>query len=241
LSGDSSEATADKFLEQLLQFNVATFGDVGGLSTAFATLEKELTTGSFKDLTDAQKEYLRTTAAGAGISAEGLLKNIDSTELATLLGGNQALDGYKNADGTLNGQRIMSFIQSRMTGPNADAGFLQNLIDAQQSPYAPVNEMQTNSLLRTGTIAPNLLGADGIMSPAELRARGISGSPNTYTVPAQPASNQQFLTTLNVTASMLDGKTIDQIERVIAKAIREQKERGGVTPAGGGNANGRLS
>jgi hypothetical protein len=40
---------------------------------------------------------------------------------------------------------------------------------------------------------------------------------------------------------MLDGKTIDQIERVIAKAIREQKERGGVSPAGGGNANGRLS
>jgi hypothetical protein len=34
---------------------------------------------------------------------------------------------------------------------------------------------------------------------------------------------------LNITASMLDGKTIDQIERVITKAIREQKERGSST------------
>jgi gas vesicle protein len=229
LTGGYTEATADKFLEQLLQFNVATFGDVGGISTTFATLEKELTTGSFKDLTDVQKEYLRSEAAKAGVSAEGLLKNIDSTELATLLGGNQALDGYKNADGTLNGERIMSFITSKMTGPNADAGFLQNLIDAQQSADGSVNALQTNALLTTGTIAPNLLGATGTMSPAERNARGITGTPNAYTVPANPASNQQFLTTLNITASMLDGKTIDQIERVITKAIREQKERGSST------------
>jgi len=231
LTGGYTEATADKYLEQLLQFSVSTFGDVGGISTAFATLEEELTTGSFKDLTDVQKEYLRTTAASAGISAEGLLKNIDSTELATLLGGNQALDGYKNADGTLNGERIMSFITSKMTGPNADAGFLQNLIDAQSSADGSVNALQTNALLTTGTIAPNLLGATGTMSPAERNARGITGTPNAYTVPANPASNQQFLTTLNITASMLDGKTIDQIERVITKAIREQKERGSTTGA----------
>lgn len=228
LSGDSSEATADKFLEQLLQFNVATFGDVGGLSTAFATLEQELTTGSFKDLTDTQKEYLRKTAASAGISAEGLLKNIDSTELATLLGGNQALDGYKNADGTLNGDRIKAFISSKMTGPNADAGFLANFLDAQMSPDTSIAALQTGALMTTGTIAPNLLGADGMMSPVERRARGISGTPNTYSVPAQPASNQQFIANTNITAAMLDAKTIDQIERVIAKAIREQIERGGV-------------
>ena len=231
LSGDSSEATADKYLEQLLQFNVATFGDVGGISTAFATLEQELTTGSFKDLTDAQKEYMRTTAAGAGISAEGLLKNIDSTELATLLGGNKALDGYKNEDGTLNGEKIMSFIKSKMTGPGADAGFLQNLINAQQSADGSVNELQTNSLLNTGTIAPNLMGIPDGMSPIEARARGLTGQSGTYTVPANQAGNQQFLTTLNITAAMLDGKTIDQIERVIAKAIRDQKERG--SAAGG--------
>jgi hypothetical protein len=123
----------------------------------------------------------------------------------------------------------MSFITSKMTGPNADAGFLQNLIDAQQSADGSVNALQTNALLTTGTIAPNLLGATGTMSPAERNARGITGTPNAYTVPANPASNQQFLTTLNITASMLDGKTIDQIERVITKAIREQKERGSST------------
>ena len=118
-----------------------------------------------------------------------------------------------------------------MTGPGADAGFLQNLINAQQSADGSVNELQTNSLLNTGTIAPNLMGIPDNMSPIEARARGITGPSNAYTVPANQPGNQQFLTTLNITAPMLDGKTIAQIEAVIAKAIRDQKERG--STAGG--------
>jgi hypothetical protein len=222
LTGDTSEATSDQYLKQMLDYNVSKFGDVGGITNAYATLEKQLTTGSLKDISDTQKEYLRNELKNAGATPEGLLKNVDSTELATLLGGNTALDQFKKSDGTLDATRIMSMITSKMTGPNADPAFLANLIEAQQSADPTINAIQTSALLNTGALTPAMLGATATMSPAERMARGMTGVP-----PASAPQTNVVNTTVN--ASVLDRGTIRQIEEAIAKALREQKERGTTT------------
>ena len=216
LTGDTSEATSDQYLKQMLDYNVSKFGDVGGLTNAYATLEKQLTTGSLKDITDTQKEYLRNELKNAGATPEGLLKNVDSTELATLLGGNTALDQFKKSDGTLDATRIMGMITSKMS---TDPAFLANLIEAQQSADPTINAMQTSALLNTGIVNPAMLGATATMSPAERMARGMTGVP-----PASAPQTNVVNTTVN--ASVLDRGTIRQIEEAIAKALREQKERG---------------
>lgn len=220
LTGDTSEATSDQYLKQMLDYNVSKFGDVGGITNAFVALENQLTTGSLKDISDTQKQYLRNELVNAGATPEALLKNIDSTELATLVGGNTALDAYKKEDGTIDGTKLMELIKGKIAG--GDSAFLANFIEAQQSSDPTVAAFQTASLINTGAVPAAMLGATGTMSPVERTARGMNGVP-----PAASPTTNVVNTTVN--ASVLDRKTIDQIERVIAKAIRDQAERGSTT------------
>jgi hypothetical protein len=223
LTGDVSTATSDQYLKQMLDYNVSKFGDVGGLTNAFVTLEKQLTTGSLKDISDTQKEYLRSELVNAGATPEALLKNIDATELATLVSGNGGLSAFTKSDGTIDSARLMSMITSKVS---TDPTFLANFIEAQQSADASVAAYQTNALLTTGSVPASMIGAGGSMSPAERNARGI---PSVYTPPAANAMSPSYVNT-TINASVLDRGTIQQIEAAIAKALREQKERGAQAP-----------
>lgn len=223
LTGDVSTATSDQYLKQILDYNVSKFGDVGGLTNAFVTLENQLTTGSLKDISDTQKEYLRSELVNAGATPEALLKNIDANELAQLVSGNGGLSAFTKSDGTIDSARLMSMITSRVS---TDPTFLAEFIEAQQSADASVAAYQTNALLTTGSIPASMVGAGGSMSPAERNARGI---PSVYTPPAANAMSPSYVNT-TINASVLDRGTIQQIEAAIAKALREQKERGAQAP-----------
>ena len=212
LTGDVSTATSDQYLKQMLDYNVSKFGDVGGLTNAFVTLEKQLTTGSLKDISDTQKEYLRSELVNAGVTPEALLKNIDATELAELVSGNGGLSAFTKPDGTIDSASLMSMITSKVS---TDPTFLTNFIEAQQSPSALVAAYQTNALF------------GGSMSPAAERNAG--GAPSVYTPPAANAMSPSYVNT-TINASVLDRGTIQQIEAAIAKALREQKERGAQAP-----------
>ncbi len=223
-TGDTSTDTMDQYLKQTLDYNVSKFGDIGGLTNAFVGLEEQLATGSLKDLTEEQKNYMRNELKNAGATPEAILKNIDSAELATLLGGTPSanLAAYKNDDGSLNPQKIMSMISSKMKN---DPTFLADLITASQSPFANVAGQQVDSLFRTGSGVlppPSMSGMDA----SERRAANATAS-NTSNVPVANAPNN-FIANTQITAAMLDNKTVDQIERVIAKALREQQERANV-------------
>jgi hypothetical protein len=223
LTGDVSDATSDQYLKQMLDYNVSKFGDVGGLTNAFVTLENQLTTGSLKDISDTQKAYLRGELTNAGATPEALLKNIDSTELATLVSGNGGLSAFTKSDGTIDATKLMSMITSKIS---TDPTFLANFIEAQQSADPSVAAYQTNALLTTGSVPASMIGAGGSMSPAERNARGI---PSVYTPPAANAMSPSYVNT-TINASVLDRGTIQQIEAAIAKALREQKERGAQAP-----------
>jgi hypothetical protein len=223
LTGDVSNATSDQYLKQMLDYNVSKFGDVGGITNAFVGLEKQLTTGSLKNISEEQKTYMRNELINAGATPEALLKNIDSTELATLVGGNEALSGFKKEDGTIDSTKLVTMLKGRLT---SDPEFLANFIEAQQSADASVAAYQTNALLTTGAVPTAMVGAGGSMSPAERNARGL---PSVYTPPSATTSSPSYVNT-TINASVLDRGTIQQIEAAIAKAIREQKERGAVAP-----------
>jgi hypothetical protein len=227
LSGDVSESTMDSYLQQLRDYNVAQYGDVAGLANTGATLEKELTTGSFKDLSDEMKEYLRSTANSAGLTGTSMLKNISGTDLAELLNGNQALmdQGLGSADGkTLDPTKLMQYITQKQF---ADPAFLSNLINASQELDPTLADRKVRAVMGDGT-AFGISGTDP--DEAKFRARYGTGANGAIVPPAQ-ASNPAYVNT-TINASILDKGTIDQIERAIAKAIREQKERGAST---GGN------
>ena len=223
VTGDVSNATSDQYLKQMLDYNVSKFGDVGGITNAFVGLEKQLTTGSLKDISEEQKAYMRSELVNAGATPEALLKNIDSTELATLVGGNEALSGYKKEDGTIDSTKLVAMLKGRL---GSDPEFLANFIEAQQSADASVAAYQTNALLTTGAVPTAMVGAGGSMSPAERNARGL---PSVYTPPSASTTSPSYVNT-TINASVLDRGTIQQIEAAIAKAIREQKERGAVAP-----------
>ena len=227
LTGDTSESTMDSYLQQLRDYNVAQYGDVAGLANTGATLEKELTTGSFKDLSDEMKAYLRTTANSAGLTGTAMLKNISGTDLAELLNGNQALmdQGLGSADGkTLDPTKLMQYITQKQF---ADPAFLSNLITASQELNPLLADQKVRAVMDTGTS----VGVAG-MDVDAMKFQSRYGTGGTASVPPAQASSPAYVNT-TIHASILDKGTIDQIERAIAKAIREQKERGATTGAGG--------
>jgi hypothetical protein len=223
LGGDISQSTMDNYLQQLRDYNIAAYGDVAGLALTGSTLEEELTTGSFKDLSEEMKTYLRTTAGSAGLTGTSLLKNISGTDLAELFAGSKALldQGLgSNADPTkLDPTKLMGYISSQQA---LNPQFLANLINAQQELDPVLAEQKTRQVMSTGSSA-GMYALDP--EEARVRSRYAVGSD---AVPAAQTSNPAYVNT-NIYASVLDRGTIVQIEAAIAKALREQKERGANT------------
>ena len=223
LGGDISQSTMDNYLQQLRDYNIAAYGDVAGLALTGSTLEEELTTGSFKDLSEEMKTYLRTTAGSAGLTGTSLLKNISGTDLAELFAGSKALldQGLgSNADPTkLDPTKLMGYISSQQA---LNPQFLANLINAQQELDPVLAEQKTRQVMSTGSSAGMYA-----LDPEEARVRSRY-SVGADAVPAAQTSNPAYVNT-NIYASVLDRGTIVQIEAAIAKALREQKERGANT------------
>jgi hypothetical protein len=96
--------------------------------------------------------------------------------------------------------------------------FLQQFINAASNPDQVIAGARMNNLLKDTGYGGT--GTGGVRVPA-----------GSMVPPAQGAQN--YIANTNITAAMLDGKTIDQIERTIAKALKEQRERG-MAPVTGG-------
>lgn len=230
LTGDTSEKTLDTYLGQMRDFSVSTFGDIGGLAVAAATLEEELTTGTFKDLSEEDKAYLRDTAGKAGLTGTSMLKNIDKTQLAGLFGNSKALMdkglAYTGTDEALKGgldpTKLMKYISGKQLD---DPAFLANLINASQDLDTDVAERKMKEVMNTGTsvLTPG-------MDPEEQRLINRFGRGAEVPV---PVVSDNYTVNMEINAAILDMKTVDQIERSIAKILREQKERGPSVGVGG--------
>ena len=215
--GDVSIESRQDFLKKALQYNVGKSGDIKGLLNTFAQLEMDLGEGGrFANLTDDQKAGLRNDLRLAGGSPDEIVKRLTPEQLkqlADLSGGLNNMGGLLGKDGFVDPQKLQTLITSQTkTNPL----FFQQYTDAVSNPDKVIAGAKINNLLK-GT------GYEGA---------GTSGvAPDRMVPPAQGPQNYVANTTIN--AAMLDKGTVDQIERAIAKALKEQKERG-MAPVTGG-------
>jgi gas vesicle protein len=211
--GDAGIESRQDFLKKALQYNVGKFGDIQGLTNTSNQLEMDLAAGGrFANLTDEQKTGMRTDLRNAGGAPETMLKNVNFTDLANMSGGLNNMGGLLDASGVVDPKKLETLITSQMkTNPL----FLQQYADAASNPDKVVAGSRMNNLLKDtgyGGAGTSLVRPDA-------------------SVPAG-AGAQNYVANTTITAAMLDGKTIDQIEKAIAKALKEQRERG-MTPTGG--------
>ena len=183
-----------------------------------------------KDISDKQKKYLREEAGKAGIGIDALISGgkFDFGMLAEVLGGNTALDGLKTTDAEENSAidplKLKNLVETKIK--QGDTNFLTNLIAGNQSGIDSVNDATTRALMYSppggGTgFMPLPSNERGSADAMERRANGG------YTPPASTVPESTTVSTV-IHASILDRGTIDQIERSIAKALRDAKERGPV-------------
>ena len=215
--GDAGIESRQDFLKKALQYNVGKFGDVQGLTNTFNQLEMDLAAGGrFANLTDEQKEGLRTDLRNAGGAPDTILKNVDFAGLAQLSGGIGNMGGLLGKDGFVDSAKLETLITTQMA---KNPLFLQQFTDAASNPDKVIAGSRMNNLLKDtgyGGVGKSLVRPDA-------------------SVPAG-AGAQNYVANTTITAAMLDGKTIDQIERAIAKALKEQRERG-MAPVTGGTVN----
>lgn len=125
------------------------------------------------------------------------------------------MGGLLNKEGLVDPKKLETLIKNE-TAKNPL--FFQQYTDAVSNPDKVIAGSRMNNLLKDtgygGTGTSKVLGSPDRMVPA-----------------AQGAQN--YVANTTITAAMLDGKTIDQIERAIAKALKEQRERG-MAPVTGG-------
>ena len=210
--GDAGIESRQDFLKKALQYNVGKFGDVQGLTNTFNQLEMDLAAGGrFANLTDEQKEGLRTDLRNAGGAPDTILKNVDFAGLAQLSGGIGNMGGLLGKDGFVDSAKLQTLITGEMA---KNPLFLQQYTDAVSNPDKVIAGARINNLLK-GT---------------EYGGAGTSLIRPDASVPAAGTSQTNVNTTIN--ASVLDSGVIGQIERAIAKALKEQRERGMLVPSG---------
>lgn len=214
--GDTGVESRQDFLKKALQYNIGKFGDIQGLTNTFAQLEMDLAEGGrFANLTNEEKDALRNDLRRAGGAPDTILKNVDFAGLAQLSGGIGNMGGLLDKEGFVDPKKLETLIMGQMA---KNPLFLQQYTDAVSNPDKVIAGARINNLLKDtgygGTGASKILGSADRMVPA-----------------AQ--NTQNYVANTTITAAMLDGKTIDQIERAIAKALKEQRERGMVSPTGG--------
>jgi hypothetical protein len=181
-------------------------------------------------LDDATKQYLRDRASGAGMGGSKMLDNIDSTELAELLNGSKALltagGGLQSKDdpNKLDPKKLMAYLKTE-TATNPQ--FLANLINASKELDPTYAESQISKVIKTGSAVEEYKTYSDV-DPAQrkyLQPTGSDVSP--------PVVPDTYIAQTTIHASVLDRQTIVQIEAAIAKALRDQQERGPSVPTGG--------
>ena len=212
--GDAGVESRQDFLKKALQYNIGKFGDIQGLTNTFNQLEMDLAAGGrFANLTDDQKNALRTDLRNAGGAPDTILKNVDFAGLAELSGGIGNMGGLLDANGFVDPKKLQTLITSEMA---KNPLFLQQYTDAVSNPDKVIAGSRINNLLKDTTYGGT--GTSGVV-------------PDRIVPPAQGTQNYVAQTTIH--AAMLDKGTVDQIERAIAKALKEQRERG-MAPVTGG-------
>ena len=226
LTGDTSMASQEGYLKSLIQYNVGQFGDVGGLTNAFSSLESDLGEGGrFAGLDEETKGSMRKELALAGVTPEGIMKNIDIQELTDLSGGIGNMGQFKGVDGALDPNKIQQFITD---GIKADPLFLQKYIGAAS------NTSTTNA----GTQMQGLVNSAGFGAGSQGNFQGADRVGQTSGAVPPSSTGQTNVVTTTINASVLDKNTVDQIERAIAKALKEAQERGQTTPVTTGGSRG---
>ena len=215
--GDAGIESRQDFLKKALQYNVGKSGDIQGLTNTFNQLEMDLAEGGrFANLTDEQKEGLRTDLRNAGGAPDTILKNVDFAGLANMSGGIGNMGGLLGKDGFVDSAKLQTLITTQMA---KNPLFLQQFTDAASNPDKVIAGSRMNNLLKDtgyGGVGKSLIRPDA-------------------SVPAAGTSQTNVNTTIN--ASVLDSGVIGQIERAIAKALKEQRERGMSVPSGTVNPN----
>ena len=229
-TGDTSDKTVDAYLKSLSQFNVASYGDIEGLSATGAQLELDLADGgALSHLSDSQKQRVRDQALGAGFGGVNMLDNIDMDQVATQLKGYDALLNAggglgktgKGEDPTqLDPIKLKKYLASQLED---NPMFLSNLINASKETNDVFAQNKVSQVINTGAATGAM---DPVLDAEARRWAGAYGGTTAVVPPAtQPTTNNNAITT-NISGVLTDRGTVDQIERIITKAIREQQERG---------------
>jgi gas vesicle protein len=202
-TGNFSEQQIDEFLQSGAKYAIATKGELGGLGTMIPSVEKSLTTGALKNLTDEQKQQVRDRAALA-FSDERILQSITQSQ-----GGMQLLKDLTATSPMLQNKtpEEMLGIIKKASGGNLGV-FLENLKSAQQRALFSGNYSEVNRML-TGATGQVAAGA----------GRGAYG-PTSVPSPAVTTNN----TTVNV-SGVLDKTVVDRIVYEIERINRTNRER----------------
>ena len=229
ITGGANTDNMNAYLKNLRDFSVASYGDIEGLTSAGRQIEYDLDKGELKNLTESQKQFMRDQASGAGFGGVNMLKNIDMDQVASQLSGYDALLNAggglgktgKGEDPTqLDPIKLRKYLASQLED-NPD--FLSNLINASQETNDVFAQNKVSQVINTGTATGAM---DPVLDAEARRWAGAYGGTTAVVPPAvQPTTNNNAITT-NISGVLTDQKTVDQIERIITKAIREQQERG---------------
>ena len=219
LSGDTSVEAQEDLLKKTLEFNIGKFGDVGGITNTLAGFQNDFGAGGALSGLDPEIiANMQQTLKDAGVSPKAILGTLDFQDLATKSGGIANMGGLLNSEGLVDPQKLEKMLTEQVA---KNPAFLQQFINAASNPDKRL----------AGADMKTVLGDTGYGGTGTGKVRVPAGS---MVPPAQGAQN--YVANTNITAAMLDGKTIDQIERAIAKALKEQRERG-MAPVTGGTVN----
>ena len=216
LSGDTSVEAQEDLLKKTLEFNIGKFGDVGGITNTLAGFQNDFGAGgALSGLNPEIIANMQQTLKDAGVSPKAILGTLDFQDLATKSGGIANMGGLLNSEGLVDPQKLEKMLTEQVA---KNPAFLQQFINAASNPDKRL----------AGADMKTVLGDTGYGGTGTGKVRVPAGS---MVPPAQGAQN--YVANTNITAAMLDGKTIDQIEKAIAKALKEQRERG-MAPVTGG-------
>jgi hypothetical protein len=223
-TGDTSDSAIEAYVKNALEYNTATYGDLGGAGQTIAALDTAFATGgSLSNVSKETQDKIRAYIDGIGLSPAGILKLIEEKsykgEDGTQMSGLEWISsivpdvaekaaGVLNADGTSNEQALRRYLLSQMEkNPN----FLANL-ESYGFESQKLGEDERNKLMI------NAFKGEG---------QGVYGtsnySPGPYTGGMEKTTNNSVV--VNVSGNV-DQRSIDQIKTTVQKVLNEERERG---------------
>jgi hypothetical protein len=223
-TGDTSDSAIESYVKNALEFNTATYGDLGGAGQTIAALDTAFATGgSLSNVSKETQDKIRAYIEGIGLSPAGILKLIEEKsykgEDGTQMSGLEWISsivpdvaekaaGVLNADGTSNEQALRRYLLSQMEkNPN----FLANLesygVESQKLGEDERNKLMINAFKGEG---------QGVYGTSNY-------SPGPYTGGMEKTTNNSVV--VNVSGNV-DQRSIDQIKTTVQKVLNEERERG---------------